>query len=104
MLKVESIRSRFPALASEALFFDNPGGTQVAQEVVERMQHYLLHTNANHGGVFHTSRESDAVVAEAGQGMVEFVNVIRAGEIIFGENMASFTLPISPSLGALLKP
>jgi cysteine desulfurase family protein (TIGR01976 family) len=104
MLNVESIRSHFPALASGALFFDNPGGTQVAQEVVERMQRYLLHTNANHGGAFHTSRESDAVVAEARQAMADFLNAARPEEIIFGQNMTSLTLHMSRSLARLLSP
>ena len=104
MLNVESIRSHFPALASGALFFDNPGGTQVAQEVVERMQHYLLHTNANHGGAFQTSRESDAVVAEARQAMADFLNAVRPEEIVFGQNMTSLTFQISRSLARLLKP
>ena len=44
------VRAQFPALASGAIFFDNPGGTQVARPVIDRMNHYLVHTNANHGG------------------------------------------------------
>ena len=40
------------------MFFDGPGGTQAPQRVIEAMSHYLAHTNANHGGLFATSRES----------------------------------------------
>lgn len=47
MLNVDKIRAHFPALASGMAYFDNPGGTQVAQEALQRMQHYLQHTNAN---------------------------------------------------------
>jgi cysteine desulfurase family protein (TIGR01976 family) len=104
MLNVETIRSHLPALDSGAIFFDNPGGTQIAQEVLERMQHYLLHTNANHGGAFRTSRESDAVVAEARQAMADFLNAARPEEIIFGQNMTSLTLHMSRSLARLLNP
>ena len=57
-----SIRSQFPALPSGAIFLDNPGGTQVAQQTLKRMTDYLVHTNANHEGAFKTSRESDAIV------------------------------------------
>ena len=49
---VAQVRAQFPALKSEAVFFDNPGGTQVAGRVVARMSEYLTRTNANHGGAF----------------------------------------------------
>ena len=35
MLNIETIRAHFPALSSGAIFFDNPGGTQVAREGIE---------------------------------------------------------------------
>lgn len=104
MLNVEKVRTHFPALASGAIFFDNPGGTQVAQEVIERMTQYYRSTNANHGGVFRTSRDSDAVVAEARQAVAEFLNAARPEEIIFGQNMTSLTLHISRSIARLLTP
>ena len=61
---VDLVRAQFPALASAATFFDNPGGTQVAKAVVDRMVKYLTETNANHGGAFRTSIASDAVLEE----------------------------------------
>jgi cysteine desulfurase family protein (TIGR01976 family) len=104
MLNTDTIRSHFPALAADAIFFDNPGGTQVARETLERMQRYLLSTNANHGGAFHTSRESDAVVSEARQAVADFLNAARPEEIIFGQNMTSLTLHMSRSLARTLNP
>lgn len=66
MLNLPRIRANFPALslldAGQArVYLDNPGGTQVAQQVVDRMTHYLVHNNANHDGAFRTSRESDVI-------------------------------------------
>ena len=104
MLNLEIVRSHFPSLNAETLFFDNPGGTQVAQEVIERMQHYYLHNNANHGGAFRTSQASDAVVWEARLAMADFLNAARAEEIIFGQNMTSLTLHVSRSLARTLQP
>lgn len=104
MLDIETVRSHFPALASGAVFFDNPGGTQVAQEVIERMQHYFLHTNANNGGAFRTSRDLDAVVLEARKAMADFLHASRPEEIIFGQNMTSLTFHISRSIARLLEP
>jgi cysteine desulfurase family protein (TIGR01976 family) len=104
MLDIATVRSHFPALASGAVFFDNPGGTQVAQEVIERMQHYFLHTNANHGGAFRTSLDSDVVVLEARKAMADFLHASRPEEIIFGQNMTSLTFHISRSIARLLEP
>ncbi len=104
MLNSETVRSHFPALASGAVFFDNPGGTQVAGGVIERMQQYFHSTNANHGGAFRTSRASDAMVAEARLAVADFLNAARPEEIVFGQNMTSLTLHISRSLVRTLHP
>jgi len=40
------IRTKFPALRYPAIFFDNPGGTQVAQPIIDRMNAYLVEHNA----------------------------------------------------------
>ncbi len=104
MLNSETVRSHFPALTSGAVFFDNPGGTQVAGEVIERMQQYFHSTNANHGGAFRTSRASDAMVAEARLAVADFLNAARPEEIVFGQNMTSLTLHISRSLARTLHP
>jgi selenocysteine lyase/cysteine desulfurase len=83
---VEHARKQFPALASGAVFFDNPGGTQVASRVVERMSDYLLHHNANHGGAFRTSIESDAILRHARAASAEFLGAASPDEIVFGPN------------------
>ena len=64
------VRASFPALASGATFFDNPGGTQVPRQVSDRITRYLTTTNANHGGAFPTSVASDAVT-EANKAQAE---------------------------------
>jgi selenocysteine lyase/cysteine desulfurase len=104
MLNSDMVRAHFPALDSGAIFFDNPGGTQVVQEVIQRMEHYYQHSNANHGGVFRTSRDSDAVVDESRQAVADFLNAARPEEIVFGQNMTSLTLHLSRSIARLLQP
>jgi cysteine desulfurase family protein (TIGR01976 family) len=98
------VRSQFPALRqqaempSPAIFFDNPGGTQIAQTALDRVAAYLTRYNANHGGAFPTSQQSDAVLEEAHAIMADFLNARRPEEIIFGANMTTLTLHISRSL------
>lgn len=103
-LDPQAIRARFPGLKRSAVFFDNPAGTQVAQNVLDRMNDYLVNTNANHGGVFATSRESDEVIDDARQGVADFLNASRPEEIVFGPNMTSLTLHISRSIAKLFSP
>jgi len=103
-LNLEAIRSQFPALQREAIFFDNPGGTQVAQSVIDRMQAYLVEYNANHGGAFATSRESDQILDEAHAAMAAFYNAARPEEIVFGNNMTSLTFATSRAIARMWKP
>lgn len=98
------VRGQFPALSlieagRPAVYFDGPGGTQVPQRVIDAMSHYLIHTNANHGGVFRTSRESDAVLHAAHEAMADLLNAPSPHEIVFGPNMTTLTFAMSRAIG-----
>jgi cysteine desulfurase family protein (TIGR01976 family) len=97
-LDINTIRQQFPSLSRPAIFFDNPGGTQIAKPALDRMVTYLTDTNANHAGPFATSIASDAIIDEAHQAVADFFNANRAEEIVFGANMTSLTFHISRSL------
>jgi cysteine desulfurase family protein (TIGR01976 family) len=103
-LDINTIRQQFPGLMRQAIFFDNPGGTQIAKPALDRMVDYLINTNANHAGPFATSIASDAIIDEAHQAVADFFNAKRAEEIIFGANMTSLTLHISRSLARTWNP
>jgi cysteine desulfurase family protein (TIGR01976 family) len=103
MIDLNFVRSQFPALASGAIYLDNPGGTQVAQQTLKRMTDYLIHTNANHEGAFKTSRESDAMVNASRAAVADFLGAAQPEEIIFGQNMTSLTLHMSRSLARTLQ-
>lgn len=98
------IRQQFPSLDRPAVFFDNPGGTQIAKHSLERINRYLLECNANHEGAFATSRQSDAILHEAHTAMADFLNASSPDEIVFGANMTTLTLHISRSLARRLNP
>ncbi|GAB4494416.1 MAG: cysteine desulfurase-like protein [Anaerolineales bacterium] len=97
-LDLALIRSQFPSLNKPVIFFDNPGGTQIARQSLDRINHYLLECNANHEGAFATSIASDAILEEAHQAMADFYNAPSAAEIIFGNNMTTLTLHLSRSI------
>jgi cysteine desulfurase family protein (TIGR01976 family) len=95
---LDAIRQQFPALARNAIFFDNPGGTQIAKQSIDRVTRYLVESNANHEGAFETSIASDAVLDEAHRAMADFYNAASPEEIVFGNNMTTITLHISRSI------
>jgi cysteine desulfurase family protein (TIGR01976 family) len=97
-LRIQQIREQFPALNRPAIFFDNPGGTQIARPSLDRINQYLIESNANHEGVFATSIASDAVLDEAHRAMADFYNAPSPEEIVFGNNMTTLTLHISRSI------
>ncbi|HET6598091.1 MAG TPA: cysteine desulfurase-like protein [Anaerolineales bacterium] len=103
-LDTSVIRQQFPSLDRPAVFLDNPAGTQISKQSLERINHYLLEHNANHEGLFETSRKSDAILHEAHAAMADFLNTARPEEIIFGNNMTTLTLHISRSLARNLQP
>jgi cysteine desulfurase family protein (TIGR01976 family) len=97
-LDLSAIRDQFPSLNRADVFFDNPGGTQIAKQSLDRIVKYLLECNANHEGAFATSIASDAVLDEAHRAMADFYNAASASEIVFGNNMTTLTLHMSRSI------
>src|SRR6476620_9820665 len=100
---VTQIRSHFPALERvhngyPVAYFDGPGGTQVPRRVVEAMNDYLYHHNANAHWAFPTSQETDEAIAGARQVLADFLNA-SPQEVAFGANMTTLTFHLARSLG-----
>ena len=86
MTDFAAVRDQFPALnirrdGRTPIYLDGPGGTQVPQRVLDAIVHYLSTCNANHGGVFTTSRESDAILHEAHQAAADLLNAPSPDEV-----------------------
>ncbi len=102
-ININWVRGRFPALSDSTIYLDNPGGTQIVQDSLDRMNDYLVHCNANFHGAFATSRKSDEIIAETRSGVADFINAKRPEEIIFGPNMTTLTFNISRSIARTWK-
>ncbi len=103
------LRREFPSLAltldaHPAVFFDNPGGTQVPSAVIEAVSDYYKTANANVGGAFETSRRTDKIVADARMAMADLLNAPGPETIIFGPSMTALTFHLSRSLAETLSP
>jgi cysteine desulfurase family protein (TIGR01976 family) len=105
---VGQLRRQFPALSRQfdgrpAVFLDGPAGTQVPQRVIDAIAHYLSQHNANHGGLFATSIESDKLLDEAQRAAADLVGSDDPGTVAFGANMTSLTFALSRALARTWK-
>ena len=103
IMSIEEIRGCFPALARThtgypVAYFDGPGGTQVPCTVVEAMNDYLYHHNANTHWAYPTSEETDAIIDSARSVLADFLNA-NPTEIAFGANMTTLTFHVARALG-----
>ncbi|MFN2174943.1 MAG: cysteine desulfurase-like protein [Anaerolineales bacterium] len=98
MLNINWVRDRFPALNDSTVHLDNPGGTQIVQDSLDRINDYLTHCNSNFHGAFESSRKSDEIILEARTGVADLINASRPEEIVFGPNMTTLTFNISRSI------
>jgi cysteine desulfurase family protein (TIGR01976 family) len=106
---VPQLRSQFPALSRRvaddyAVFFDGPAGTQVPNTVIDAVSDYFRNHNANHGGLFATSQESDVVLDDTHQAVADFLGASDPDTVCFGANMTSLTFALSRALGRSWKP
>jgi cysteine desulfurase family protein (TIGR01976 family) len=107
-LDLSSIRAQFPSLSQTvnghpAAFLDGPGGTQVPRRVIDAISNYLGRNNANTCGAYATSRNTDAMLADARAAMADFLHC-GADEIVFGPNMTTLTYAMSRAIGRDLGP
>ncbi|MEI6448831.1 MAG: aminotransferase class V-fold PLP-dependent enzyme, partial [Actinomycetes bacterium] len=105
---VAYVRSQFPALrrlidGRPAAYLDGPGGTQTPRRVLDAVRDYLVDHNANYGGRFATSEETDATIAEAHRAGADFLGCDPA-EVSFGANMTTLTYFLAEALGRRLQP
>lgn len=103
-LDIERIRAQFPSLFVQddgipRIYFDNPGGTQVPRQVIDRTTEYFTRWNTNSGGPFRTSIETDRILDDAHLAMADLVGASSPDEIVYGQNMTSLTFAMSRSIG-----
>ena len=106
---LESVRSQFPAFnrtveGHPVVFLDGAAGSQVPSRVAEAVSGYLIGTNANHGGPFATSVESDAMLDAAHQAAADFLGTADPDTVAFGANMTTLTLAVSRALASTWQP
>lgn len=97
---IQVVRAQFPGLNREvnehpAIRLDGPAGSQVPLRVAEAVARYLLNCNANDGGFFTTSQETQALLHQAQKDYAAFFGTTDPSCVVFGPNMTSLTFNIS---------
>ncbi|MFB9949679.1 cysteine desulfurase-like protein [Rhizobium puerariae] len=102
---VEEIRARFPALQKykDFIFFENAGGSQVPQTVVDAVASHLVDRNVQRMAPYLHSQGVDRTIAEARVSVGHLVNAYRPEEISFGLNATSFIRLVSLGIAKMLQ-
>jgi cysteine desulfurase family protein (TIGR01976 family) len=105
----QQCRADFPSLnravdGRALAYLDGPGGTQVPQQVIDAVSHYYRCHNANAGGAFVTSVETEQMVRQARETVAAFLGAPTWREVSFGANMTTLTFALSHALGRAMAP
>lgn len=82
-MDIEKVRSSFPALGKEQVFFDNAGGSQVLGSVVDSIRDYLIGSNVQLGATYAVGKKANVSYENAYQAAAKYVNASRE-EIVLG--------------------
>ena len=102
-------RDDFPSLkrtinGQPLAYLDGPGGTQVPQIVIDAVSDYYQRYNANEGGQFVTSVETDEMMRRSRETVAAFLGAPSWRDISFGANMTTLTFALSHALGRAMAP
>ena len=71
---VTSLRKHFPALDKKQVYFDNAGGSQVIQEVIDSVSEYLGGTNVQLGASYPIAQKSTNLFAAGKDAVAKYIN------------------------------
>ena len=101
---VATVRSEFPILQypveRPVVFLDSASSSQKPTAVIEALDYYYRHTNANvHRGVYQLSEQATFAFEQARQKVARFINANSAREIVFTRNTTEAINLVAQSWG-----
>ncbi len=103
-LNMNFVRGRFPALAGHFVFFDNGGGSQILQPVLDRLHDHLVQRNVQLGASYPLSVAAGEVLEEAQRGVATLIHATDPGEVVMGPSTTVLLRTIAASVGRTLVP
>lgn len=100
----EAVRAQFPALKSGFGFFENAGGSQIPQVVIQAIQDYLVSSCVQTGSTYEHSVRCSQVVADAHRFYNTLFNGEGFGETAVGPSTTALTHMLAGSIARSLKP
>ncbi|EWY42087.1 aminotransferase [Skermanella stibiiresistens SB22] len=97
-LDLDFVRSQFPALNGDWVFFDNAGGSQTLRTVADRISDYLLTSNVQLGASYSVSQRSGERVRDAHAVIAEFIGASRPEEVVMGPSTTALMYTLSAAL------
>lgn len=103
-LQTDYVRQQFPALAGDWTFFDNAGGSQTLQRVVDRISEFLLTSDVQLGASYAVSQLATERVEKAAEAIATLVNAAHASEVVMGGSTSLLLRILSRCLGQTFSP
>jgi cysteine desulfurase family protein (TIGR01976 family) len=102
-------RKDFPSLrrkqnGTPLAFFDGPAGSQVPRQVIDAIASCYKTSNANSGGAFLTSVETDKTLNDARSVVATFLGATDGRTISFGANTTTLNYSLSKAIARSLHP
>lgn len=104
LLQTDYVRQQFPALAGDWIFFDNAGGSQTLQRVVDRISEFLLTSDVQLGASYEVSQLAGERVAKGAQAIATLINAADPSEVVMGSSTSLLMRILSLCLGQTFSP
>ncbi|OHF01078.1 aminotransferase class-V [Colletotrichum orchidophilum] len=96
-IDIAAVRSKFPALGQDQVFFDNAGGSQTLGTVIDSIRDYLTQTNVQLGASYKVGQKATASYGEGYQAGAKYINA-SSDEIVFGASTTQLFRNLSHTL------
>lgn len=103
-LNIDYVRQQFPGLNDQFILFDNAGGSQIAQPVLDRINHYLINYNVQLGATYQISQAGDNCLKQAQESVRILMNAQSDSEIIMGASTSMLLRILAGAFSQVLKP
>ncbi|MEM6521366.1 MAG: cysteine desulfurase-like protein [Cyanobacteria bacterium P01_D01_bin.71] len=103
-LDLNFVRSQFPALDRDWIFFDNAGGSQILQTAVERITEFLVGSNVQLGASYSVSKTASARVEQGATAIAQLINAPDADTVILGPSTSALFRILAHCFGQTLQP
>nr|POE79958.1 cysteine desulfurase-like protein ustd [Quercus suber] len=100
---VTQIRKHFPALQQKQVYFDNAGGSQVLQEVIDSITNYLASSNVQLGASYPVSQTSTKLFDDGSSAVAKYINA-SPEEVVLGPSTTQLFRNLSAALYDYITP